>query len=195
MFMPFVGLTLAGATALQIGYRRLTHRYPNRLITYGAGVFVVVALAAYGVGTFIRNGVWSTNESLWADVVEKSPRNGRGRMNYAVALLSRGAHAEALVQLEAARELAPQYYLVHVNLGIVHGELSHLEDAEAAFRSAIVLQPARVESHFYYGRWLLRVGRPSEAIRELRRTLELQPDHEPARRLLAAARRASEAHR
>lgn len=195
MFMPFVGLTLAGATALHVGYRRLARRYPQRWFNDGARVAVVAALGAYGAGTIARNQVWRTGESLWADVVQKSPRNGRGHMNYAVALLARGAHAEALTELEAARGLAPRYYLVHVNLGIVHGELGHAEEADASFRAAMALQPDRMESHFYYGRWLVEAGRPRDAIRELRRTLELQPDYEPARRLLAEARRASAAHR
>ena len=42
-------------------------------------------------GTHERNRVWHDDESLWRDVVAKSPNNGRGLMNYGLIFMQRGA--------------------------------------------------------------------------------------------------------
>src|SRR5207248_6231645 len=79
-FLPYIGLVIAMAGAVSL----LT----NRDVRYGlwakvaAAVAVGLFLCGNGYATFQRNKVWKTEESLWHDVVTKSPRNPRGLMNY-----------------------------------------------------------------------------------------------------------------
>ena len=52
--------------------------------------------------------VWRTDESLWRDVVEKSPHNGRGIMNYGLVFIERGDYASAIANCERAPNTKPR---------------------------------------------------------------------------------------
>ena len=89
MFFPFVGLILAvvwaaGWRSTAIGSLRGAMVRPAAA---GAAVAVILAMA---YGTWQRNIVWRTEESLWLDVTVKSPDNGRGLMNYGVIQMTNG---------------------------------------------------------------------------------------------------------
>ena len=47
-------------------------------------------LGALAYGAHARNVVWRSEESLWLDVTEKSPHNGRGLMNYGLTQMTKG---------------------------------------------------------------------------------------------------------
>jgi hypothetical protein len=55
-----------------------------------------LVLLAFAAGTWERNKVWRTEESLWYDVTLKSPYNGRGLMNYGLTQMQKGQNARAL---------------------------------------------------------------------------------------------------
>lgn len=164
MYMPFVGLVLAVASAIaHFLERRLQASSRGPLWRRIVVVVVVAALAAYGYGTYRRNQVWDTNESLWRDVAEKSPRNGRGLMNYGLALMARGDYHGALALYQRAKQLTPNYYVLETNIGIAHGGLGQDREAEAAFLRAQALAPRRAEPFYYHARWLAKRGRADEA--------------------------------
>lgn len=149
MFFPLVGLTLAvcawaGTTVV----RRLESLNPF----CDARAWVVAAAAAalplYGWGTYKRNEVWHTEESLWLDVVEKSPRNGRGLMNYGLTQMAAGRYRRALEYFERAQALTPNYAILEINLGIVKGALGRDAEAEAHFLRAQELAPGSAQPFF-----------------------------------------------
>lgn len=93
---------------------------------------------------------------------------------------------------EAIRRGAAEKGLCHYGRGVAQLELGRLEDAAADFREAMRLDP-KLESETADGRLdlglaLLRGGRPREAIPELARAAELEPDR------LAIVLRLAEAH-
>ncbi|KAB2891579.1 MAG: tetratricopeptide repeat protein [Desulfobulbaceae bacterium] len=49
----------------------------SRLIRGTLYIFIPVLLILLGVGTYTRNAVWRTEESLWQDSMQKAPDNGR----------------------------------------------------------------------------------------------------------------------
>ncbi len=93
-FLPYIGLVIgmAGAVSLLIN-RAVKFAMPAKIAVTCA---VVLLLCANAYATFQRNKVWKTEETLWHDVVLKSPRNGRGLMNYGNTLLVKGDYAGAL---------------------------------------------------------------------------------------------------
>ena len=173
MFMPFVGLALAVTAAVA--------PYAKRWYVPAA----VVLLVACAAGTWKRNLVWHTEESLWRDVAEKSPRNGRGLMNYGVVLMGQGRMAEAQTYLERAVPFTPNYGQLATNLGVVYGVQGKTAEAERQFRRAIELAPNDPGSYYFYGRWLSQVGRKNEAIAMLQVALGKDGDHTEAAQLLA----------
>jgi tetratricopeptide (TPR) repeat protein len=180
MFLPFVGLAIAAVwcVRLLVGERLTSPAARAALATAGAAV---LALEAYG--THQRNEVWRTELSLWKDVTEKSPKNGRGWMNYGVNVMASGDSAKALELFLKAREHAPSYSNVYVNLGIATADLGRHAEAEPYFLQALVLGPNQASTHFFYGRWLRQVGRHSEALRQLDQAALIAPNDLAVRHL------------
>lgn len=164
MFCPFVGLSLAVVSAAAIAWQRVATSSGRRL---AAAALVVAVLFAETAGVRARNQVWSSDEALWHDVTVKSPRNGRGLMNYGLARMERGDYAGAVEYFERALAYTPDYPLLYVNLGIGYGGLGRRAEAERAFAHAITLAPSDWRTHSYYGRWLLSTGRTGDAISQL----------------------------
>ena len=177
VFLPFVGLVLSAAWGCRL---LLAGRIPR-----GVAVTLCSAiLAAMALGTHARNRVWLTHETLWADVTVKSPANGRGWMNYGEALMARGQLVKARECFERSALLRPSYWTLEINRGIVEDALGSPAAAEPHFKRAIELGPAQPEAHYYFARWLARVGRAPEAVSHLEAALRLSPGMAVARNLL-----------
>jgi tetratricopeptide (TPR) repeat protein len=181
MFFSFVGLVLATVWGAWLLWLRLVAAERRERLRPALIAAVLVVLCGYAYGTVQRNIVWHTPESLWRDDVQKSPRNGRGLMNYGVAMMSKGAYPQALDSFTRALEFTPNYATLEINLGIVNGAMaspgdtSHDAEAERHFLRAISLAPGDDASHAYYGRWLAQRGRTAEAIAQLRTAVALDP--------------------
>jgi len=156
MFFPFVGLSLAVVTAGAWLLARFVG--PARIRTV-APLVVALVLVAGAVGVHARNEVWRSDEALWRDVTEKSPRNGRGWMNYGVALMARGDVAAATAAFDRAVPLTPNYSLLFINRAVAYASSGRQVEAEQAFVRAIAIAPADWRSHSYYARWLAGAGR------------------------------------
>ena len=196
VFLPFMGLSLAAVAWL---FRRFELGAAERGRTTAAWVtaclLAVAVLGAHAVGTYRRNRIWRTEETLWADVVRKSPANGRGMMNYGLTQMVQGRYERAKELFVQAQKLLPNYSTLQVNLGIVENGLGNPAAAESHFTRALALNPAHPATHRYYARWLIGQGRGAEAIPHLERTLELSPGDIEARHQLMslhAARAAPE---
>lgn len=172
MFFPFVGLSLAVATAGAWLLARLVA--PVRLRTV-APLVVGLVLVVGAVGVRARNEVWRADETLWRDVTEKGPRNGRGWMNYGVTIMARGDFAAATAAFDRAAPLTPNYSLLFINRGVTYASLSRQVEAEQAFVRAIAIAPADWRSHTFYARWLAGAGRRAEALAHAQLAAELNP--------------------
>jgi tetratricopeptide (TPR) repeat protein len=175
MFFAFVGLTLAVVWAVL-----LASGEDRRSLAVAAAV--VLAVCAYG--TYERNRVWRTEESLWRDVTEKSPANGRGFMNYGLSLLEKGDPGGALEMFNRALPLTPGYSLLHINIAIADGQLGRDAEAEQHFREALKLEPGDSASYYYFARWLSQKGTPGPAVAMLERGVEKNPSDMLCRTLL-----------
>jgi tetratricopeptide (TPR) repeat protein len=174
MFLPFVGLVLAVSWAAALFLDRRQERWlntPRRRAALAAGAFSLLAIYAWG--THVRNAVWHSEESLWQDVVQKSPGNGRGWMNYGLTQLSKGDTPAAYQYFRRASLLTPNYPTLEINLGVAAGALHRDSEAEEHFRRAIMLAPRDSQPYFYYGRWLRERGRVAEAISNLNQSAAL----------------------
>ncbi len=185
VFFPYVGLMLAVSTALSqqvIKWEAGTHRawVYSRLIP----LVVVLVIGAHAVGTYHRNKVWRTGESLWYDVTVKSPNNGRGLMNYGLTQMSQGKYERALEYFEQALRITPYYSYLYVNLGVLKAAMERHSEAERHFRDAIQYGPNFPETHYYYAGWLYRQGRTAEAAELAKVAIRLSHAHVGARKLL-----------
>jgi hypothetical protein len=168
IFFAYIGLVLALAALI-----------PRNALP----VVAIVVLGAHLVGTHERNKVWRSEETLWADVVVKSPGNGRAWMNYGLTKMAHGQYAEAKSSFERAATLTPNYWILEINRGIVEGELGDQAAAEGHFKRALDLN-ADANAHFFYARWLVQRGRAPEALPHLRAALRISSAFAEARALL-----------
>jgi tetratricopeptide (TPR) repeat protein len=161
VFFAFIGLVLALAAWL-----------PPRVLAQ-----VMLALILINaIGAHVRNKTWKSADTLWADVVAKSPGNGRAWMNYGLTKMAKGDYAEAKELFEHAATFVPNYSNLEINRAIVDGQLGDQAAAERRFRRALELQ-SDAFGHFFYARWLVGQGRVSEAREHLRESLRMSPGY------------------
>src|SRR5882762_9883926 len=185
IFLPYVGLVIAVAVAVSLLInRRVAYSLPAKIAALCA---LALFLCANGYATFQRNKVWKSEETLWHDVVSKSPRNGRGLMNYGNTLMVKGDFAGALDYYHRAQQLTPQYSFLLINLAIAEDATKQSAAAEEHFKDALRLAPTSPDSYTYYARYLLSHSRGDEAHALLQSALELSPIDVTARELLKQA--------
>lgn len=185
MFLPFVGLTLSvcwGGHLLldKIGSRFRSKPFFRRMVA----AMILVGLAAYGYGTHVRNAVWHSELSLWRDVTVKSPRNGRGLMNYGVALMGKKDYAAAMEYFRKAKEFVPNYANLYVNLGIAEAATGKPTAAQADFQKGIMLNPRWPGGYYWYAVFLDKQKDYIDAARYAQKALQLASADLDARKLL-----------
>ena len=174
-FFPYIGLTIAGSWALFLVSERVSGRWPavQRLGVIGAAA--VLLIAGHAAGTYQRNEVWHSEQSLWYDVTRKSPSNARGLMNYGLSQMRIGEYERALEYFTRSVELDPRYAYVHINLGVLMDAIGTPDAADGHFRDAIGLRPDLADGYLYYGRFLRSHGRAEEARANLEQAVRLSP--------------------
>lgn len=183
-FFAYMGLSLALVQGLAVALRTHAFAASQRVAATVAATLVCVVVGGNAVGTYERNRTWSTSESLWKDVAQKSPGNGRGLMNYGLTHMAAGRYAEAEALFLRAERLVPNYSSLQINLAITVDRLGRPADAEARFQRALSLAPNAPGSHYFFARWLTERARPREAVPHLERTIQLSNGDVAARQLL-----------
>lgn len=176
MYFPFIGLTLSVVWSISLFLmkreKRMLSSKTNQSLLIGV-LLVILSLNAYGVSQ--RNKVWYSEETLWRDVTEKSPLNGRGLMNYGLSLSSQGYFTKALYYLERAKKLIPTYSRVYTNIGIAQAALGKSKEAEENFLKGMFYGSNLSDAYAYYARFLKQRKRFEEARKMGERALVINP--------------------
>jgi len=186
MFYPFVGLTMAASWSFYLIFQLAQSQLKNSpAIRYITMLLGLIILAGNAYGTYQRNIIWSSDESLWRDVTVKSPNNGRGLMNYGLARMSVGDYQTAIDLYN--RAFSTQYgnhpYL-SLNMAICQGAVGNSELAQKYYEESIQKGSSYPDCHYFYAQWLVKKGDVSNARYHLSEVLRLSPGHEPAKQLL-----------
>lgn len=185
MFYPFVGLTIALVWTGYLVFHYLSKFIePTAVLRYFLLGTLLTVFLAMAYGTYQRNEVWKTEESLWKDCADKSPMNGRALMNYGLALMGRGDYKNAEIYFTRSLEVWPYYSYQHVNMAILKNAMGKVNEAEPYFLSAIKYGSNIPNSYFFYGRWLNQHNRKAEAVIQLEKCIELSKANPDARFLL-----------
>jgi len=182
-FFPHVGTAIALTWALYILFEKIWLKIPVAAIA----AFALIFLSSYAYGTFQRNKVWLTEETLWKDVTEKSPLNGRGLMNYGLALMARGDYVGAEKYFSRGLELWPYYSYLYINMAIVKEAMGKTDEAGAFYAKGLEYGKSYPNNYFYYGKYLYKQGKKEDAIAYLKKCLEMSDAQVEARYLLMDA--------
>lgn len=185
MFFPNIGMVMAVVWTVAV----FVYKHEEKIITNIANKAVLlslmfVVLSAHAYGTYQRNKVWNDAESLWYDVTVKSPKNGRGLMNYGLRMMEKGDYANAEKYYKEALKYNPYYSYLHVNLGVLHSATNRKSEAEEYFKNAERFDSKNPEVHYFYGNFLVKQKRFAEALPKLQRAIELASAHINSRHTL-----------
>ena len=169
MYLPSVAFALlAGAVAARL--QRDGTRMGVPLMTVSAVV------AAIHVGVALdRNRDWRSQEALFRDTVERSPKSAKAHFNYGIELLSHGRREDAAEHFRAALRIAPAYAEAQNGFGTVLLQRQDLPGAEALFRAALTSDPRLASAWTNLGTVLFRSGRDEDARRALEAAVRLRP--------------------
>lgn len=179
MYFPFIGLMISVVWALRLAIDQYLKVYSKAIIA----IFALV-LCCYAYGTWQRNEVWHSEESLWRDATIKSPGNGRAWMNYGVAQMGNNELKGAEESFTKANASMPGYDLVYVNLGILKQTENDTTNAEKFFKTAIATNSNDSDPWYFYARFLNSRGRFGEALNCLKKAMAISPGNLRTRLLL-----------
>jgi tetratricopeptide (TPR) repeat protein len=94
-------------------------------------------------------------------------------------------HAQAREWLLKAVEVNPNHWRAQFSLGVATHRLQRYDEALAAYTRAAAMNPGDADTHANLGWVLLKLGRRTEAIRELQTAVQLDPALDAERRYLA----------
>ncbi len=184
-FAPYIGLVLSIGWAISLILYKYEDAITNKVIIKRLCIIVpVVIILAHAYGTYQRNKVWNSSETLWYDVTLKSPENGRGLMNYGLSQMEKGKFDVAMQYYTKALIYVPYYSFLHINMGILHNATGNPVKAEKNFKNALNYGRYNPDSYYYYGKWLYEKKKIKEAKDLLSKGLKLSPGHTKIRELL-----------
>jgi len=175
MFFPFVGLSLSVSWTIGLIIFHFAEK-PGSLLARNPKILwvpVLVILLLCSYGTWKRNNVWHSEESLWLNVTIKSPKNGRGLMNYGNILVDQGKYADAENYFNRAIQLLPEYSFAYVNMGVLKEKTGKYADAEKFFLYGIQIGQQYAVHYKLYGKFLNAMRRYHEAEVVLEKSLAL----------------------
>ena len=190
VYLPSVG-AFAGVA---VAFVMLTVKARKRGLAWVLTVIAAAAVLSLAVGTWKRNEVWKTEETLWRDVVEKSPRNARAYSNLGAVLGEAGRTEEAIAALSTAIRLQPNNTKAQVNLGTALASAGRREEAIRILSEAVRIEPDNANALNNLGTVLTDAGRLDEAITILNQAVRYRPENARAhynlgRAYLAAGRK------
>ena len=140
---------------------------------------------------------WQNSETLFRHAIAATTDNAVAHNNLADHYLVNLRTQEALLHIQEALRINPDYPDAHTNLALVLKRSGNLAESEREYRQSLSLQPASVDAHAGYGGLLVAEGRLPEAAREFSTAIALRPDYAAAHydlgRVLAALGRQEEA--
>lgn len=181
VFFPYIGLFIAVPWFIYSKLIELNITNLNKIV----GLLCFFIIGAYAYGITLRNEVWKDSESLWYDVSLKSPTNGRGLMNYGLTQMSEGKYDIAEEYFLKALKYVPNYYVLHINLGVLNSAKNNDQEAEYYFKKALGFNSTAPEAEYYYARYLHRKGKSKEAIPYLKKAIKKSPNHTNSKKLLS----------
>ena len=101
-----------------------------------------------------------------------------GRTTLGNFLAQRGLVQEAEVEYKAALRLSPQYAAAAINLADLYRQRGRDGEGEIILRAALAASPREAALHHALGLTLTRLKRPEDALNELLRATELDPDQQ-----------------
>jgi Tfp pilus assembly protein PilF len=166
-----------------IGLCRLLDIYSsNRRMAQVFTTFTVIVLVALGHATYLRNFIWKSDWTLWADAAQKAPDQYRVHHNLGVFYRERGYWKEAMHEFQGA--LACKEFHVkgetlptHFQLAKLFEDLGDYEKARFHYENVLRINPAYPQALGNLASIYDREGQRAKADEYLLRAMKADPNN------------------
>jgi len=166
LYLPSVGLFVLAAIVI-------INLYAKRRLIAPIAMSIVLL---FGVAAYARNATKVSRESIWKDVIEKSPDKIRGYNNLAAWYNKTGHPEKALDNLHIALKLKPDNVMLHQNLAISYVQLNMPKKALENLQYVVASGRSDAALHSYMGRAYSQLNRYEEALGQFQIALSLDPN-------------------
>jgi tetratricopeptide (TPR) repeat protein len=182
---PYLPLGIL-SLALFIPAGRIVGRVPSRVVRNSVLAALGVILVLLASMTYRRNRVFATGANYWQDVLAKAP-SSRAYVNYGRTFLGTGDPQRALRYFQQALRLAPNWYIIHLNLAATYSRLGRDDLARPHYDRAIETDRYSGMALTSRGDFRLRNGDYAGAEQDFRAALPINLDRRRNLRGLATA--------
>jgi len=178
-YLPSLFIFVPVASA--IFYLLDIYREKNRLIYRAIAAFVIIIVAGFAVGTYIRNLAWKTEKSLWEDAVTKAPNSGRAWHNLALShYVPTGQFEKAMALFRKALTLEKnnihQESIIYSNMAAVFYNLRNYKEAARYWTQALNSQRNNRQVEYQLCLALIKMGNYKAALEHLNRLSVKYPE-------------------
>ena len=138
-------------------------------------LILIVTVVLLSFWTYERNSIWKNEVSLWTDIAKKAPNKARAQMNLGIILSKQGRMDEAMVYLNRAVQLDPDYDLAYYSLGDALMLQKKYILASESFAKALQIKPDNSLARFNLGKALAISGKHQNAVFHYRLTADKDP--------------------
>lgn len=136
LYLPSIGIITSSSVLLASSFEFLSRKAEiQRYWVSSILILLVIVLAPLSYASFKRSSVWSSEEAMWTDNVEKAPKSPTAHYNLALVYHNKNID-KAIYHYNQALVNKPDYNKAHQNIGIAYlqkGEVykgvQHLEKA------------------------------------------------------------------
>ncbi len=182
-YLPAFGAALLTALLLaKLATGTTVFGVPQRLLIPTLAIVVLCSYVTADAASY-----WIDEYALFHHSYELAPKNVVVRVNYAIAVASRGDYLTAMPLLDSVLYEEPNNWLANYNLGRVFYDMGMLRPAEGRFAEVERIYPAMPDTYLQLGLIDIKTNRPDDAVRNLRHAVELQPSEATFRFSLGVA--------
>jgi tetratricopeptide (TPR) repeat protein len=128
------------------------------------------------------------------EAIERDPESQEARSEAVAAAMEAEAWGAALVQIDRWAELSPRDPEVWIQKAKLHAQLSQIDESRTALARALFINRAQPASFLPISQLLTRLGKPTQAVRILKRASAAEPSNENILKALADTAERTEDH-
>jgi len=138
-YLPLAGILFIFSAFF---FEILPNKWPTRrILKYGLGVFLGLAILLLGAKTWALSRVWHDSISLWTHVLKIDPQNGIAYLDRGQAYIDAWEPDKALADMDSLEKLEPKNPNLYNNRGIIHFKRGEFEDALKEFNQCLAVGP------------------------------------------------------
>jgi len=118
LYLPSAGFFIAFVSSVVALHSVIQKKYP--LVQRYAAVLFLMVVVVFSIAAYERNGIWNDGETLWQDVILKSPKKARGYNELGRVYYGRNETNKAITEYKKAAALLPSFAWAHHNLSLAY---------------------------------------------------------------------------